>query len=185
MEMENPDSLLRTFKYLHVCRICLGKGQNTLNLFSKTEDAIGILNKILECFQIKLEFKKHLPSFICKKCMEDVTIAWKFREKCINFEKQFAVYNRKVLETNVTLLHSNDELEEIEVKEEIGLDEENVDSTNHNKISDMPEKSHINVSYALYHFIQMVTYKDITEFILETNHLCAQHVANVSHTAPV
>ncbi|XP_013166991.1 PREDICTED: uncharacterized protein LOC106117297 isoform X3 [Papilio xuthus] len=135
MEMENPDSLLRTFKYLHVCRICLGKGQNTLNLFSKTEDAIGILNKILECFQIKLEFKKHLPSFICKKCMEDVTIAWKFREKCINFEKQFAVYNRKVLETNVTLLHSNDELEEIEVKEEIGLDEENVDSTNHNKIS--------------------------------------------------
>ncbi|XP_014369412.2 gastrula zinc finger protein XlCGF57.1, partial [Papilio machaon] len=135
MKMGNPDSLLPTLKYLHACRICLGKGQHTLNLFSKNEEAIRIIDKILECFQIKLEFKKHLPSFICKKCIEDVTIAWKFREKCINFEKQFALYNKDVLETNATFLHSNDELEEIEVKEEFGPNEENVDLTNGTRVT--------------------------------------------------
>ncbi|XP_013144509.1 PREDICTED: gastrula zinc finger protein XlCGF57.1-like [Papilio polytes] len=132
--MGNPDSLLPNLESLHVCRICLRKGHHTLNLFSENEEAIRILNKILDCFQIKLEFKKQLPSLICNKCIEDVTIAWKFREKCINFEEQFALYRKKILETNVTLLHCedvNDYHELVVVKEEFRPNEDNVNLTNH------------------------------------------------------
>ncbi|XP_068628434.1 gastrula zinc finger protein XlCGF57.1-like [Battus philenor] len=85
---------------LHMCRICLERGERTINLFSNDEQSRSTLNKIFQCFQIKLEYKKQLPSLICKQCIEEVNIAWKLREKCITFEEKLKIYSKSMTEIN-------------------------------------------------------------------------------------
>ncbi|XP_026485102.2 zinc finger protein 660-like [Vanessa tameamea] len=82
----------------NICRICLGNAKHAKYLFSEEEESKNILNKIYICFQLSLNYEKYFPIVICEICIEELNVAYSFRQKCITFEKRFSLFYRKVTE---------------------------------------------------------------------------------------
>lgn len=74
-----------------ICRICLQKEQDTIDLFSEDKNAKEILEKIYLCFQLTLSFDEGFPSAICVSCINELNIAHNFRIKCETFHNRFDI----------------------------------------------------------------------------------------------
>ncbi|CAH0722342.1 unnamed protein product, partial [Brenthis ino] len=85
-----------------ICRICLQKDQDTIDLFSEDKNAKEILDKIYLCFQLTLSFDEGFPSAICVNCINELNIAHNFRKKCETFHNRFDILmQHKVIEVKL------------------------------------------------------------------------------------
>lgn len=83
-----------------LCRICLQKMKENIDLFSECKESKEILNKIYVCFQVKLLRDKYLPYIICSNCVEELNSAYSFRLKCVSIDERFGLYCKEHIEKN-------------------------------------------------------------------------------------
>ncbi|CAK1587612.1 unnamed protein product [Parnassius mnemosyne] len=65
------------------CRVCMGKNIDMLHMF----DTGDIVDKIYFCTGIQFKNEDGLPSQICNTCLEDLSIAHKFKTQCLLAEE--------------------------------------------------------------------------------------------------
>lgn len=145
---------------INICRICLKKAHHVKSLFSEQEESKGILIKIHTCFQIILNFEKYFPSVICEKCLDELNIAYDFRQKCVTFEKRFSNFYKQ-LSGKYNDNNDSNEVEEIKTEKVI---EETLPSVS-DKQTDVPVANLIqNKSSGNYFSIYLVLFCLLTRF---------------------
>lgn len=107
----------------NICRICLRKVVKTTYLYSK-----DILDRLHACFQLTLSFKKYLPSVICDDCIQELNIAYNFRQKCVTIEERYSIL-LQITDNNL----DNDTVESVDIKEDISEKVE-FENSNENKV---------------------------------------------------
>lgn len=73
---------------VNICRVCLIKVPKATFLFSA--ESKDLLDKLHSCFQLTLTYKKYLPSVICDDCIDELYIAYNFRQKCLTIEERYS-----------------------------------------------------------------------------------------------
>ncbi|XP_050359647.1 zinc finger protein 75A-like [Nymphalis io] len=63
------------------CRVCLSHNINMINIFEDSNSEI--MDKIEFCTGIQLKEEKGLPTNICGKCLNELSIAYKFKAICL------------------------------------------------------------------------------------------------------
>ncbi|XP_055845755.1 zinc finger protein 3 homolog [Episyrphus balteatus] len=66
----------------NICLVCLQKGDN-LCVFQKDEDSnLSVADKIMKCSNFIITKSNEQPNSICLPCLNDLNIAYKFRQNC-------------------------------------------------------------------------------------------------------
>ncbi|XP_045760368.1 gastrula zinc finger protein XlCGF57.1-like [Maniola jurtina] len=112
----------------NICRICLRKVAKTTYLYSK-----DILDRLHSCFQLTLSYKKYLPSVICDDCIQELNIAYNFRQKCVTIEERYSIL-LQITDNNL----DNDTVESVDIKEDISEKVE-FENSNENKVLEKAE----------------------------------------------
>lgn len=98
---------------VNICRVCLRKVLKATFLFSAESKDI-IVEKLHSCFQISLTYNKYLPSVICDDCIEELNIAYNFRQKCLTIEERYSsllkITDEKLESQNNVLIEHKEEI---------------------------------------------------------------------------
>ncbi|XP_039765298.1 gastrula zinc finger protein XlCGF26.1-like [Pararge aegeria] len=133
-ETADPETVLTD-----TCRVCLLKVAKATYLFSA--ESIDILEKLHSCFQLTLTYKKYLPSVICDSCIEELNIAYNFRQKCVSIEERFSIL------IQITDHNEDNNIDDpVELKDDISEKVEILKHDSEDKLSGIQEISKINYS---------------------------------------
>ncbi|XP_023952656.2 gastrula zinc finger protein XlCGF57.1 [Bicyclus anynana] len=99
----------------NICRVCLKRVLKATSLFLESPESTIIREKLYSCFQLTLTLKKYLPSAICDDCLEELNIAYNFRQKCITIEERYTA----LLQVTVNNLDNDNIDEPLDLKEDI------------------------------------------------------------------
>lgn len=115
-----------------ICRVCLSDKDNLISLF-EVSSIKSICEKIEHCSGIKIIRTEGHPSSICKGCVEELAICYKFLEKCCDSDKEL----RNLLE-----FHNPRDIsvnpEERQTEESKSCDDSNVKTEHNSSDSENP-----------------------------------------------
>lgn len=130
-----------------LCRTCAKSSSNLRFLFENQNDGETLVEKILICTQIHIDYQTNRPSKICDNCVDQVERAYEFQQCIKNSERSFQQMvtskpnNKRISKRNAI----RDPFGIVDVKIEIGCDEINIEPTV--VISGIPESSDIKDEY--------------------------------------
>uniref|UniRef100_A0A1A9UEQ9 ZAD domain-containing protein n=1 Tax=Glossina austeni TaxID=7395 RepID=A0A1A9UEQ9_GLOAU len=104
-----------------VCLICLQTEELLRDIFTPDEKnpEMQISFKIALCSKMKLNpNNKRLPNKICKSCLDDLQIAWRFHQKC---ETALAIFRTILPDQDDTEILTSDQLTAAKIKVPEGL----------------------------------------------------------------
>ncbi|KAM3966548.1 uncharacterized protein ACR2FA_012087 [Aphomia sociella] len=146
-----------------ICRICLQKVADCIDMFCEQDYSQDILEKIYVCCNVIFKYEKHLPNTICSNCINNLNVAYSFRLKCVTFEERFNVYlkqctqNEEESKSMLVIKELNNTKTEFELID-----------TNENDHCDILENDCLEVCDSINSTIESNSDKDITQHKCET-----------------
>lgn len=104
-----------TLRWDSICRICL-QGGEMCSIFDNDDKNIQICDKIIKCSNISIKRENNLPEQICKSCLNDLDVAYRF---CTNCENSEAILN-SLIDNNTGTISSNTIVTDLIVSSENG-----------------------------------------------------------------